>query len=71
MVGDFNPQTKILFDQDTHYLELKPEYVGAGEIRKMSGQLLVMFNTETADPIMYPYYYQNGLDDIFVVLEKI
>ena len=67
MVGDFRNRPQ--FDPETHILVLKPEYVGVGEIIKVSGQIQVIFNTETALPELYPYYYYNGLEDIFIQIE--
>ena len=67
MVGGFSNVPD--FDPQTQRLELKTEYVGAGEIVKVSGQVLVMFNTETTEKEMYPYYYQNGLEEIFDVIQ--
>jgi hypothetical protein len=67
MVGNFS--NTPYFDPQTHKLELKPEYIGVGEIRKIMGQVLVIFDTETTTIEMYPYYYYNGLDDIFLQVE--
>lgn len=66
MVGGFSNQPS--FDPDTQKLELKAEYVGVGEIIRVAGQVLVMFNTETTEKEMYPYYFINGLNDIFDVI---
>jgi hypothetical protein len=67
MVGNFN--NKPDFNPETHRLELKQEYIGIGEIKKVMGQLLVIFDTETVLPELYPYYYHNGLEDIFIQIE--
>ena len=69
MVGDFRntPQIDLL----TQELVLKPEYVGAGEIIQMAGQVLVIFDTESTEKEMYPYFFKNGLDYLFIITEKI
>ena len=67
MVGDF--RNKPDFNPETHILTLKPEYVGVGDIIRVSGQIQVMFNSETVTSEYYPYYFYNGLDDIFDVIE--
>jgi hypothetical protein len=67
MVGGFS--NVPTFDQLTHRLELKPEYLGVGEIVSMAGQLLVTFNTETAEKEMYPYFFANGLYYLFDIVE--
>lgn len=66
MVGDFRNRPQ--FDPETQILVLKPEYVGVGEIIKISGQIQVIFNTEDSMSESYPYYFYNGLDDIFDVI---
>lgn len=66
MVGDFRNRPQ--FDPETQILVLKPEYVGVGEIIKVSGQIQVIFNTEDSKSESYPYYFYNGLDDIFDVI---
>jgi hypothetical protein len=66
MVGDFNKRPS--FDPETQRLELKSEYVGTGDIVRSAGQVLVIFNTEKAEKVMYPYYFANGLDDIFDIV---
>lgn len=66
MVGDFRNRPQ--FDPETQILVLKPEYVGVGEIIKISGQIQVIFNTEDSTSESYPYYFYNGLDDIFDVI---
>lgn len=66
MVGGFSNRYEI--DLETERLELKEEYLGVGEISCMLGQLLVIFNTETTVAEMYPYYYSNGLHEIFNVV---
>lgn len=67
MVGGFS--NVPTFDQLTHRLELKPEYLGVGEIVCMAGQLLVTFNTETTEKEMYPYFFTNGLCYLFDIVE--
>ena len=67
MVGGFSNRPEL--DVQAQTLELKVEFIGVGEIACMVGQVLVMFNTETTDPEMYPYYYANGLDHIFNVIQ--
>ena len=67
MVGDFRNRPQ--FDPETQILVLKPEYVGVGDIIRVSGQIQVMFNSETVTSEYYPYYFYNGLDDIFDVIE--
>lgn len=66
MVGGFSKIPD--FDPETQKLEIKAEYVGVGEIIRFAGQVLIMFNTETTAREVYPYYFTNGLDDIFDVL---
>lgn len=66
MVGDFRNRPQ--FDPETQILVLKPEYVGVGEIIKVSGQIQVIFNTEDSTLDSYPYYFYNGLDDIFDII---
>lgn len=70
MVGDFSTIIRKKYDPDLYDIALKPEYIGVGEISSLAGQVLVIFNTETTDKEMYPYYYQNGLDDIFDLVPK-
>ena len=69
MVGDFRnvPQIDLL----TQELVLKQEYIGVGEIIQMAGQVLVIFNTEKTEKEMYPYFFENGLDYLFTITEKI
>jgi hypothetical protein len=67
MVGGFS--NVPTFDQLTHRLELKLEYLGVGEIISMAGQLLVTFNTETTEKELYPYFFVNGLDYLFDIVE--
>ena len=67
MVGDF--RNKPEFNPETHILILKPEYVGVGDIIRVSGQIQVMLNSENVTSEYYPYYLYNGLDDIFDVIE--
>lgn len=67
MVGDF--RNKPEFNPETHILTLKPEYVGVGDIMRISGQIQVIFNTEESTTESYPYYFYNGLHDIFDVIE--
>ena len=67
MVGDF--RNKPEFNPETHILILKPEYVGVGDIIRVSGQIQVMLNSENVTSEYYPYYFYNGLDDIFDVIE--
>jgi hypothetical protein len=67
MVGGFS--NVPTFDQLTHRLELKPEYLGVGEIVSMAGQLLVTFNTETTEKEMYPYFFANRLYYLFDIVE--
>lgn len=69
MVGGFKNRPKI--DLLTQELSLRPEYIGSGEIIHMVGQLLVIFNTETTEKEMYPYFFENGLDYLFTITEKI
>jgi phosphotransferase system IIB component len=66
MVGDF--RNKPDFNPETHILTLKPEYDGVGDIIRVSGQIQVIFNSETVTSEYYPYYFYNGLDDIFDVI---
>lgn len=70
MVGNFNTFAPS-FDPETKKLALKPEYVGVGEIIRMAGQVLIIFDTELADPKTYPYYFYNGLDTLFDIVDKI
>lgn len=67
MVGNFNGMPG--FDPETQTLRLKPEYTS--EIINMSGQLLVIFDPATVEPALYPYYFYNGLDTIFDIVDKI
>ena len=67
MVGNFNEIPG--FDPETQILQLKPEYTS--EIRNMSGQLLVIFDPTTVEPELYPYYFYNGLNTIFDIVDKI
>lgn len=69
MVGDFRNVPQI--DSLTQELVLKQEYIGVGEIIQMAGQVLVIFNTETTEKEMYPYFFENGLDYLFTITEKI
>jgi len=66
MVGGFSNRPEL--DVQTQRLELKEEFFGVGEIACMVGQVLVIFNTETTETEMYPYYYSNGLHEIFNVV---
>lgn len=66
MVGGFNNLPE--FDALTQRLALKVEFVGVGEITCIKGQVLVIFNTETTDPELYPYYFFNGLENLFDIL---
>jgi hypothetical protein len=67
MVGGFSNRPD--FNPDTHTLVLKPEYNGVGDIIRVSGQIQVIFNTEESTSESYPYYFYNGLYDIFDVIE--
>jgi len=67
MVGGFSNRPEL--DLQTQRLELKEEFIGVGEIACLAGQVLVIFNTETTESEMYPYYYANGLDQIFNVIQ--
>ena len=66
MVGGFKNLPE--FDALTQRLVLKEEFVGVGEIARIQGQVLVIFNTETTEKEMYPYYFFNGLDHLFDIL---
>jgi hypothetical protein len=69
MVGNFNNIPS--FDQETQTLILKPEYVGTGETIKVAGQVLIIFDSENTTPDLYPYYFYNGLDMLFDIVDKI
>ena len=66
MVGGFKNLSE--FDVLTQRLALKEEFVGVGEITNIQGQVLVIFNTETTDPELYPYYFANGLGYLFDIV---
>jgi hypothetical protein len=67
MVGDFSVN-RPSFDPETQKLVLKQEYIGIGEVRRFSGTILIIFDTNVATEDMYPYYFYNGLDSIFDVV---
>jgi hypothetical protein len=67
MVGDFSIKPPY-YDETTHRLVLKEEYIGTGEIWKNAGNILIMFDTESCDVEEYPYYWASGLYEIFNIV---
>ncbi len=67
MVGGFSKIPD--FDPERFYLELKTEYVDIGEITKNLGNIIVTFNSYQTPEYLYPYYYQNGMDFLFNLMQ--
>ena len=67
MVGDFSNNVPE-FDPITQRIVLKDEHIGAGEIRKNTGNVLIIFDTERVTEEEYPYYFASGLYEIFDIV---
>jgi hypothetical protein len=60
----------IDFNENTQRLVLKPEYVGGEPIYLKQGNVIkLVFDPINTTEDQYPYYYYNGLDMIFDVID--